>query len=64
MRLSASIPLTQEQVFSQPKGKHGPKPGVPALRYRDPFFGVAWSGRGRAPSCIKGQPREQFLIQA
>jgi DNA-binding protein H-NS len=55
--------LTPEQVFAQPKGKRGAKPGTKPAKYRDPASGATWSGMGREPSWIKGQSREQFLIQ-
>lgn len=56
--------LTPEQVFSQTKGKRGPKPGAKQVKYRDPLSGSTWSGKGREPGWIKGKPREQFLIHA
>jgi DNA-binding protein H-NS len=55
--------LTPEEVFGVPKVKRGPKPGSNAARYRDPKSGATWSGKGREPMWIKGQSREQFLIQ-
>jgi DNA-binding protein H-NS len=55
--------LTPEQVFAQPKGKRGPKPATKPAKYRDPASGATWSGMGREPLWIKGQSREQFLIQ-
>jgi DNA-binding protein H-NS len=54
--------LTPEQVFAQSKGKGGPKRGAKPAKYRDPTSGATWSGMGREPLWIKGQPREQFLI--
>jgi DNA-binding protein H-NS len=54
--------LTPEQVFAQPKGKRGPKSGTKPAKYRDPVSGATWSGMGREPLWIKGQSREQFLI--
>lgn len=54
--------LTPEQVFAQRKGKRGPKPRTKPVKYRDPVSGATWSGMGREPLWIKGQSREQFLI--
>ena len=54
--------LTPEQVFSRPKTKAGAKLGAKPAKYRDPESGATWSGMGREPSWIKGQSREQFLI--
>jgi len=56
--------LTPEQLFSQPKGKLGSKVGTRPAKYRDPASGATWSGMGREPLWIKGQSREQFLIDA
>ncbi|CAM2198534.1 DNA-binding protein Bv3F (plasmid) [Paraburkholderia kururiensis] len=56
--------LTPEQVFARTRGRRGPKPGATAPKYRDPVSGATWSGMGREPGWIKGQPREQFLIQS
>lgn len=33
-----------------------------APKYRDPDSGKTWSGRGKPPAWIAGQPREKFLI--
>lgn len=56
--------LTPEQVFARTRGRRGPQPGAKAPEYRDPVSGATWSGMGREPGWIKGQPREQFLIQS
>ena len=38
--------------------------GVKAVpKYRDPETGVTWSGRGKEPTWMRGQPRENFLIK-
>ncbi|TQL81174.1 H-NS histone family protein [Delftia sp. HK171] len=37
-------------------------PEDPELKYRDPRTGKTWSGRGRAPTWIRGQDRVPFLI--
>jgi DNA-binding protein H-NS len=55
--------LTPEQVFAQPNAKRGPKPGAKPAKYCDPVSGATWSGMGREPLWIKGQSREQFVIQ-
>jgi DNA-binding protein H-NS len=54
--------LTPEQVFTA-QGKRGQKSGTKPAKYRDPASGATWSGMGREPVWIKGQSREQFLIQ-
>jgi DNA-binding protein H-NS len=56
--------LTSEQVFAQPKGKRGPKPGTKPAKYRDPASGATWSGMGREPRWIKGRPREHYSINS
>ena len=56
--------LTPEQVFAQPKGKRGPKPGTKPAKYFDPASGATWSGMGREPQWIKGRPREEYLINS
>jgi DNA-binding protein H-NS len=56
--------LTLEQVFAEPKGKRGPKLGTKPAKYRDPASGATWSGMGREPMWIKGQPREHYLINS
>ncbi|QQC64360.1 H-NS histone family protein [Paraburkholderia ginsengisoli] len=58
----AEYGLTPEQVFSRSSAKYGPKPGTRPAKYRDPASGATWGGMGREPLWIKGQPREQFLI--
>ncbi|WP_345817774.1 H-NS histone family protein (plasmid) [Paraburkholderia sp. PREW-6R] len=55
--------LTPAQVFGQATGKRGPKPGIRPAKYRDPMSGATWSGVGRQPAWIKGQPYERFLIR-
>ncbi|WP_112175063.1 H-NS histone family protein [Paraburkholderia unamae] len=55
--------LTPEQVFVQSKDKHRPRSGGKRAKYRDPVSGATWSGLGREPTWIKGQDREQFLIE-
>lgn len=61
--LVSEYSLTPEQIFSQPKATRGPKPGIKRAKFRDPVSGATWSGMGREPLWIKGQSREQFLIQ-
>ena len=41
---------------STPRAKLPPK-------YRDPETGKTWTGQGREPGWIKGQNREEYLIQ-
>jgi DNA-binding protein H-NS len=53
--------LTPDHVFG--KSKRILKAEIRPAKYRDPASGSTWSGRGREPSWIKGQAREQFLIQ-
>jgi DNA-binding protein H-NS len=55
--------LTPEQIFARPGVKRGPKAVIRPVKYRDPVSGATWSGIGREPLWIKGQSREQFLIQ-
>lgn len=48
-------------------GKRGPGKAVKksssvAPKYRDPESGATWSGRGKPPRWLAGQPREKFLI--
>ncbi|MEX3943823.1 H-NS family nucleoid-associated regulatory protein [Paraburkholderia sp. BR10937] len=57
--LVSEYALTPAQVFGQMNDKGGSKPA----KYRDPVSGATWSGLGREPSWIKGQAREQFLIE-
>ncbi len=38
-----------------------PRVAAPA-RYQDPTTGKTWSGLGKPPNWIKGQNREEFLI--
>lgn len=33
-----------------------------APKYRDPETGKTWSGRGRAPTWLKGRNKEEFVI--
>jgi DNA-binding protein H-NS len=69
--LVADFELTPEDVFpvtKQRRGKsvEGTKSGSKApvvAKYRDPETGATWSGRGKPPSWIKDQKRNQFLIQ-
>nr|WP_075643743.1 H-NS histone family protein [Paraburkholderia monticola] len=55
--------LAPDQVFAPPKVKRGPKPRTKPPKYRDPVSGATWNGMRHEPLWIKGQSREQFLIQ-
>lgn len=55
--------LTPDQVFAPSKEKHGSKSRAKRAKYRDPVSGTTWSGVGREPSWMRGQPREPFLIE-
>ncbi|MFN7152402.1 MAG: H-NS family nucleoid-associated regulatory protein [Acidovorax sp.] len=54
--------LTQEDVFPARSAKTGKAKGTVAAKYRDPFTGATWTGRGRAPLWIAGRDRTQFAI--
>lgn len=63
-QLVADYGLENEVTFTQAhaqRGRGGPR-GPAAPKYRDPETGNTWSGRGKPPSWIKGQDRDQFLI--
>jgi DNA-binding protein H-NS len=44
-------------------GKSVKKPSSVAPKYRDPVSGKTWTGRGKPPRWLAGQPRERFLIE-
>lgn len=62
--LVADFGLTAEDVFQTPRARSSSAKGgtVPA-KYRDPNTGATWTGRGKAPTWIKDQDRDQFLIK-
>ena len=56
--------LTPKQVFARPKGKRAQAIMSKPAKYLDPASGATWTGVGREPLWIKGQSREEFLIQS
>lgn len=66
--LVAEFGLTAQDVFPSKRGTgrgHGATAGskVPP-KYRDPATGKTWTGRGKPPSWMPKENREQFLIRA
>lgn len=55
--------LTQADIFPA-AGASSRKGSVVAPKYRDPATGKTWTGRGKPPTWISGQDRDQFLIPA
>jgi DNA-binding protein H-NS len=51
--------LNEREVFGR---RAATKRTVPP-KYRNPKTGETWTGRGRAPTWIAAQDREQFLIR-
>ncbi len=57
--------LTAMQVMpASPATTRQPAAKKAPAKYYDPDTGNTWSGRGRAPSWIKGKDATQFLIPA
>ena len=63
--LIAEFGLTQEDIFGSSGGAKKVKPegSKVATKYRDPFTGKEWSGRGLAPKWLQGKDKNDFLIK-
>lgn len=62
--LVADFGLTAEDVFQATRARGGSTKGsTVAAKYRDPNTGATWTGRGKPPTWIKDQDRDQFLIK-
>ena len=63
--LIAEFGLTQEDIFGTSRGAKKVKPegSKVAAKYRDPFSGKEWSGRGLAPKWLQGKDKNDFLIK-
>jgi DNA-binding protein H-NS len=63
--LIAEFGLTQEDIFGASGGARKAKPegSKVAAKYRDPFSGKEWSGRGLAPKWLLGKDKNDFLIK-
>lgn len=55
--------LKQNDLFKK-RGNSAPKDGRSSvkIKYRDPISGETWSGRGKEPSWIINQDRNQFKV--
>ena len=63
--LIAEFGLTQDDLFGTNRGAKKVKPegSKVASKYRDPFSGKEWSGRGLTPKWLQGKEESDFLIK-
>ena len=54
--------LTAQDVFPAGKARSASAGSKVAPKYRNPATGQTWTGRGKAPSSIQNENREQFAI--
>ena len=57
--------LTQADIFGSGRAakKNKPEGSKVAAKYRDPFTGKEWSGRGLQPKWLAGKEKSDFLIK-
>jgi DNA-binding protein H-NS len=64
-RVIAEFGLTQEDIFGSSRSTKKAKPdGTKVVaKFRDPFSGKEWSGRGLTPKWLQGKEKSDFLIK-